>query len=72
MDAELLDYAEQQVQGGDARSLSAYVNEAIAARVRLERRARAAWGGLVAKAQEDGDAVARAQRMAAKIRAQLG
>jgi hypothetical protein len=72
VDADLIDYAEAQVEGGDARSLSAYLNEALAARVRLERRARAAWSGLVTKAQEDPDAVARAERMAAKIRAQLG
>ncbi|MER6171289.1 hypothetical protein [Streptosporangium sp. NPDC001681] len=72
VDTDLIDYAEQQVEGGDARSLSAYVNEALAARVRSERRARATWGGLVAKAQEDPAAVARAERMAANVRAKLG
>ncbi|GGS84421.1 hypothetical protein GCM10010156_48790 [Planobispora rosea] len=53
LDPELVKYARSQIGGGDARSLSAYVNDALAAKVQQDRRRRAKLLALAAEADED-------------------
>ncbi|WP_061299225.1 type II toxin-antitoxin system CcdA family antitoxin [Herbidospora cretacea] len=49
LDSDLLEYAKAH----SGRSLSAYVNEAVAARVQEERRLRSLWSAKVAQADPD-------------------
>ncbi|MET8142271.1 type II toxin-antitoxin system CcdA family antitoxin [Sphaerisporangium sp. NPDC005288] len=61
VDADLVEYAEARLEEGDVRSLSAYVNDALAAHVNEERRAKAAWAARAAAAAADTGSVERAE-----------
>jgi glutamyl-tRNA reductase len=65
-----VEYVKSRVGDEDVKSLSAYVNEALAARVREERRRRAILENHLARARESADH-ARVDRMVAHVKKQL-
>ncbi|GAA3161777.1 hypothetical protein GCM10010466_60920 [Planomonospora alba] len=70
LDPDLVEYVRSRVGDDDVKSLSAYVNEALAARVREERRRRAILQTRLARAREAADHD-RVDRMMAHVQRQL-
>ncbi|MBG0833363.1 hypothetical protein HS041_37305 [Planomonospora sp. ID67723] len=70
LDPGLVDYVRSRVGDDDVKSLSAYVNEALAARVREERRRRKILDARLARAKEAADHD-RVDRMMAHVQQQL-
>jgi hypothetical protein len=70
LDPDLVEYVKARVGDDDVKSLSAYVNEALAARVREERRRKAVLENHLARAREGADH-ARVDRMMAHVKRQL-
>ncbi|GII76760.1 hypothetical protein Sru01_17420 [Sphaerisporangium rufum] len=66
LDSENLEYVAAQVDDGRARSLSAWINEAISRRIATERAADAAWQAKVEEAQKDPAVVARTAHRVAR------
>lgn len=63
VDPEVLAAVEERLDRGDAASLSAYVNAALAEKVRRERRVHARWAGKVAEGRNDPAVVDKVARM---------
>ncbi|MFC5815616.1 MULTISPECIES: hypothetical protein [Nonomuraea] len=70
LDPDLVDYVKSRVGDDDVKSLSAYVNEALAARVREERRRKALLETHLTRAHANADH-ARVDRMMAHVKRQL-
>ncbi|MEQ4718857.1 hypothetical protein [Nonomuraea sp. B19D2] len=70
LDPDLVEYVKSRVGDDDVKSLSAYVNEALAARVREDRRRRAILDAHLTRARESADH-ARVDRMMANVKKQL-
>ncbi|MFC4062441.1 hypothetical protein ACFOWE_29425 [Planomonospora corallina] len=70
LDPDLVEYVRSRVGDDDVKSLSAYVNEALAARVREERRRRAILQTHLVRAREAADHD-RVDRMMTHVQRQL-
>ncbi|GGS86420.1 hypothetical protein GCM10010156_51190 [Planobispora rosea] len=70
LDPDLVEYVRSRLGDDDVKSLSAYVNEALAARVREERRRRAILQAHLARSRQAADH-ARVDRMMAHVKRQL-
>ncbi|MFC0862323.1 hypothetical protein ACFHYQ_08440 [Sphaerimonospora cavernae] len=68
VDEDLHLYVLAEVERGKARSVSAYINDALTRRVEADRQADAAWRAAVEKARQDAESVERAQRRTRKAR----
>ena len=70
LDPDLVEYVKSRGGDDDVRSLSAYVNEALAARVREDRRRRSFLQAHLTRTHESSDH-ARVDRMVAHVKQQL-